>query len=108
MENLLKNFTISVPNAGSVSIEGDHATLHFERTLQHPIEKVWDALTDPEQLRGWFMTEAVLEGRVGGTVDMVSGPSKFHWTGKVLAWEPPHKLEYEWKAPIRQEMPMGE
>src|SRR4051794_22442930 len=28
--------------------------LHYERRLTHPIEKVWAALTDPDQIEGWL------------------------------------------------------
>ena len=34
-------------------IEGDRAKLVFSLDLHHPPEKVWSALTDPEQLREW-------------------------------------------------------
>ncbi len=34
--------------------------LRFERTLPHPPEKVWRALTEPQHLARWFPT--TLEG----------------------------------------------
>lgn len=97
----------TTPN-GQVLMDGDHATLSFERRLRHPPEAVWSALTDPKQLREWFMTAAKIDGRPGGSVDMVSGPAGFHWTGQVLAWEPPHLYEYEWNVEPRAELPQGE
>ena len=36
-----------------VKKEGDKWTLVLVRDLRHPPEKVWKALTDPEQLREW-------------------------------------------------------
>src|SRR5205823_265794 len=36
------------PRAGRLTFEGDFATLTFERTLRHPVEAVWEAMTDPE------------------------------------------------------------
>lgn len=94
--------------AGTVLIDGETATLLFERFLPHPIEAVWDALTQPEQLATWFMTKATIDGRLGGQVSMVSGPAQFAWTGSILAWEPPHVYAYEWNLDPRPEMPNGE
>jgi uncharacterized protein YndB with AHSA1/START domain len=65
-------------------------------------------LTDPAALRRWFMTTARIDGRPGGSIDMVSGPSGFHWTGRILAWEPPRLFEYEFNAEPRAELPDGE
>lgn len=99
---------MSKNNAGEVRIEGEQATLLFKRQLNHAPEVVWDALTDPEQLRQWFMTTAKIDGRPDGSVDMVSGPARFHWTGKILTWEPPRVYEYEWNVEPRAELPSGE
>jgi uncharacterized protein YndB with AHSA1/START domain len=74
------------------------AVLSFERILRHPPEAVWSALTDPAQIREWFLTEAQIEGRPGGRVDLRTGPTQVHATGRVLAWDPPHVYEYEWNA----------
>lgn len=96
------------PLHGEVLIDGDTATLSFRRYLAHPPEMVWAALTDPEALRKWFMTTATIDGRPGGSVDMVSGPARFHWTGRILAWEPSRLYEYEWNVDPRPELPSGE
>ena len=96
------------PEKGQVLLEGATATLMFKRHLAHPPEVVWAALTDPEQLREWFMTAAKIDGRRGGTVDMVSGPARFHVTGRILEWDPPKIFEYEWNVEPRTELPNGE
>ena len=93
---------------GKVVIEGEHATLVFKRRLEHPPEVVWKALTDPEELSRWYMTEAVIDGRKGGAVDFHAGPSQLHVTGRVLTWEPPMVFEHEWKVAPRPELPSGE
>lgn len=98
----------TIPNAGDVIIEGDTATLVFTRMLHFPPEAVWAAITDPAQLRQWFMTTASIDGRPGGAVDLVSGPSRFHVTGTILAWEPPRLFEHEWNVAARDELPGGE
>ncbi|MDA4118702.1 MAG: SRPBCC domain-containing protein, partial [Thaumarchaeota archaeon] len=62
--------------AGAVVVEGDKAILVFRRRLAHPPEAVWKALTDPSELSNWYMTKAVIDGREGGNIDFVSGPSR--------------------------------
>jgi hypothetical protein len=39
---------------------------------------------------------------------MRSGPAGYHSTGKLLTWDPPRVLEYEWKVAPVAEMPLGE
>lgn len=65
---------------GQVTVEGEYATLTFERRLPHPPEAVWEAITEPEQLTDWYMTKARIDGRVGGGIDFWSGPSQLHIT----------------------------
>ena len=42
---------------GSVRVEGEYATLEFERRLSHPPEIVWAAITEPEELAEWYLTK---------------------------------------------------
>ncbi len=94
---------------GHVTIEGEMATLRFERLLPHAPEHVWEAIATPEGLREWLLcVEAKIEGRVGGTIELVSGPPRYRSTGKILSWDPPRLLEYEWKVAPVPEMPEGE
>jgi hypothetical protein len=53
--------------------EGDRWTLIFVRTFRHSPERVWAALTDPDQLRKWAPFDADRDlGRVGdATLTMV-------------------------------------
>ena len=85
------------------------ATLTFERSYPHTPEQVWEAIATPEGLRGWLMcTDAVIEAHVGGRFDLISGPAGYRSTGRILAWEPPRLLEYEWNVAPVPEMPRGE
>jgi uncharacterized protein YndB with AHSA1/START domain len=94
---------------GTLVEDGEYATLVFRRLYHHRPEHVWDAIATPEGLRAWLMcTHAVIEGRVGGRIELISGPAGYHSTGKILAWEPPRVLEYEWNVAPVPEMPRGE
>lgn len=67
-------YTPGAAGGAQVRKEGDKWTLILERQLRHSPEKVWEALTDPAQLREWapFDTEASL-----GTVGKVN----LRWVG---------------------------
>ena len=62
--------------------EGDKWTLILVREMRHSPEKVWEALTDPVQLRQWapFVVDGNL-GTVGATVNLT-------WVGNPT----PHKI----------------
>ena len=93
---------------GEVIIEGDYATLKYERRLAHPREDVWKAITDPTELAMWFDNKAVIDGRNGGTIDFVTGPAGFHTTGRILVWDPPRVFEHEWHTAPQPQLPDGE
>ncbi|HUR70285.1 MAG TPA: SRPBCC family protein [Candidatus Thermoplasmatota archaeon] len=94
--------------AGQVLYENGQATLVFERRLAHAPQAVWDAITDPEHLHRWYMTKAMIEGRVGGAIEFWSGPAKVHVTGKVLVWDPPRVFEHERIIEPTAAMPLSE
>jgi uncharacterized protein YndB with AHSA1/START domain len=73
-------------------------TLRFERTLNHPVEAVWHAITDPDELTHWF--PSVIEGRPAHGVELrfvfSDHPEVEPMTGAVTACEPPHVLAFAW------------
>ena len=84
---------------GAYRPEGERRSVRFEREYAAPMERVWAAVTDPEQLRGWLAAGgAVLEPRVGGRFEVRMTPEEKEtaW-GTVLAFEPPRLLEVEWR-----------
>jgi uncharacterized protein YndB with AHSA1/START domain len=93
---------------GRLTIDGDYATITFERRLPHAPQVVWQALTEGEQLADWYLTSARIDGRVGGTIDFWSSPARVHVTGRILEWDPPHVFEHEWITEPRPELPKGE
>jgi len=97
------------PRRGACLEQGTHATLIFQRVYQHSPQNVWDAIATPEGLREWLLcSRALIEPRVGGRIELVSGPAAYHSTGTILVWEPPRVLEYEWNVAPVPEMPQGE
>jgi uncharacterized protein YndB with AHSA1/START domain len=71
--------------------------LRFTRTLAHPPETVWRALTEPDQLAAWFPT--TIEGeRVAGAPLRFSFPrgQGEPFDGQLLVYDPPSVLELRW------------
>jgi len=88
------------PAAGAeVRKDGDKWTLVLVRDLRHSPEKVWQALTDPAQLREWapFDADGSL-GAAGRTVKLttVGAPTPMVSETTVTRAEPPRLLEYNW------------
>ncbi|HEX4736630.1 MAG TPA: SRPBCC family protein [Allosphingosinicella sp.] len=75
--------------------ENGSPTLRFERLLKKPVDAVWAALTEPEQIARW-LTKAEVEPRVGGRfhLDFHDGASIVD--GRILRYEPPRLLETSW------------
>jgi uncharacterized protein YndB with AHSA1/START domain len=65
--------------------------VRFERLLPGPVERVWEFLTEPRRLSGWF-GNGTIEPRAGGTLNLMDG----HMRGTVTLWKPPKKLAYTW------------
>ena len=63
-----KKFILSA-NDGSFFETGDSAGVYFERILEHPVDRVWTALTEPKHLAHW-LAPAVIDGRKGGTITL--------------------------------------
>lgn len=71
--------------------------IRFVRTYPHPVERVWAAVTSPQELRHWFPSPDVsYEPRVGAPIEMVGDPYAAAGHGTVLVWEPPHRFGFEW------------
>jgi uncharacterized protein YndB with AHSA1/START domain len=83
-------------------VPGEPATgrqheLHFTRTLRHPPEKVWRALTEPAHLQHWFPCEIRGERRQGAPLEFVfDGGDADPIAGVLAVWAPPTDLEYRW------------
>ena len=80
---------------GELEQQGGQWRLRFTRSLRHPVDTVWRALTEPEHLKAWFPDGVDGEWRVGATLTF--GPAGGEsFTGEVLVVEPPKVLEFTW------------
>ncbi len=70
--------------------------VRFVRTYPHPIERVWAAITELDELRHWFPSAARIDLRVGGLVTFTDDPYMEGSTGTVLACDPPRQLAFSW------------
>jgi uncharacterized protein YndB with AHSA1/START domain len=70
--------------------------VRFVRTYPYPVERVWTAISDPDELMRWFPSRVELEPEVGGRVAFSGDPYAGDATGVVLAYEPPRRLAFTW------------
>jgi uncharacterized protein YndB with AHSA1/START domain len=72
--------------------------LHFERRLAHPVERVWRAVTEPEELGHWFPNNVEVDLRVGGRMRFVfpEGTDYPPMDGEVLELDPPRRFAFTW------------
>lgn len=85
---------------GKITQRSDGYMVEFERSLQHPIEKVWDALTNPSVLKVWF-TEVEMDFREGGkmVIHFADGSSS---NGEIVTIQPPTLFEFTWEGELAQ------
>jgi uncharacterized protein YndB with AHSA1/START domain len=94
-----EQYTPGPARGAHIQKDGEKWTLVLVRELRHPREKVWQALTDPAQLREWapFDADGSLDS-VGTTVKLttVGAPARHVTETKVTRADVPELLEYNW------------
>lgn len=98
------------PSDGIVEQIGGQHVLRFERWYPHPVERVWRAVTAPDEMAQWFPSAVEGERAVGaaltfadeaqrqaaieaGEPTRVEGPI---FTGRVTVWDPPAVFSFTW------------
>lgn len=76
-------------------------TVILTRELSHPVNRVWEALTEPEQLRKWapFTANRDLAATGEMIMTMIDGADSSEdvdHAGSVLESDPPRLLVYRW------------
>ena len=78
----------------------DRPAVKLERYLPDPPEVVWQALTQPEQMRAWFPCEVTVRGgrwEVGAALTFeFPAHMRLTYTGHVLEVDEPRSLAYTW------------
>jgi uncharacterized protein YndB with AHSA1/START domain len=64
--------------------------LRLERRLGHSIERVWRAVTEPDELARWFVSEVPWTPTDGEEFEAAGHP------GRITALEPPRLLAWTW------------
>ncbi len=72
-------------------------SVEMQLEIHAPLEAVWKALTEAEELTRWFPPEASVRPGEGGKVRWSWGPP-YDWESKIEIWEPHRHLRttYEW------------
>jgi len=77
--------------------EDGRLILHFERRLAHPPERVWRAITEPDQLEKWFPAAVEMDFATGGKMRFtfrekdVDSPD-----GRITELDPPRVFAFDW------------
>src|SRR5262250_1855661 len=92
---MIEQYTPGPANLARVEKGGEKWTLVLVKELRHPPEKVWQALTDPAQLREWapFVVDRNM-GTAGGTVNLTWVGTPTPIETKVTRADAPKVLEY--------------
>jgi uncharacterized protein YndB with AHSA1/START domain len=97
--SIRENYNPGPANLAHIEKDGDNWTLVLVKELRHSPEKVWSALTDPEELHQWapFDADGNL-GSVGAKVKLttVGAPVAYASETTVTKAEAPTLLEYKW------------
>ncbi|HEX6629205.1 MAG TPA: SRPBCC family protein [Gemmatimonadaceae bacterium] len=95
--NNVEKYSPSAETAAKVhKKEGDQWTLVLVRELHHPPAKVWEALTDPEQLREWAPFDSDRNLGSVGTATLSTFGAPYVSETKVKRADAPRALEYDW------------
>ena len=71
--------------------------LRFTRTLRHPPDRVWRAVTEPEHLAAWFPTTVDGERATGAPLRFTFPAGQAPpFDGEMTAYEPPSLMELRW------------
>lgn len=70
----------------------------IERTYQAPVEKVWNAISDRDQMKQWYFDLAAFKPEVGFEFQFEGGKEQIYvHLCKVVEVIPGRKLKYSWR-----------
>jgi len=92
-------YSPGVAGGATIDKDGDKWTLVLVRQLRHAPDKVWTALTEPDQLKQWSPFDADKSlATAGATVKLttVGAPSVYVSETVVIRAEAPKVLQFNW------------
>lgn len=79
-----------------LTLDDGRPAVRFTRTYDHPVDRVWQFVTDPDELVHWFPSRAEIELRPGGVIKFSGDPNMEDSTGTVIAVDAPRHLSFRW------------
>jgi uncharacterized protein YndB with AHSA1/START domain len=71
--------------------------LRFERSFSQPVERVWRAVSDPDEMGRWFPARVTADLQPGGAMSFeFDDPDAPPTTGEVTQLDPPRLLAFKW------------
>ncbi|WP_026911247.1 SRPBCC family protein [Patulibacter minatonensis] len=70
--------------------------VRFRREYPHPVDRVWAAVTRPDELVRWFPSSVAFEEQEGGAIRFADDPHMESTAGMVLTWDPPRAFAFTW------------
>jgi uncharacterized protein YndB with AHSA1/START domain len=74
----------------------DRPAVRFTLDVQQPLDRVWRAVTDPDELRAWFPSTVSYRPRVGASIHFTDDPNLPSTSGTVLAYDAPRRFAFGW------------
>ena len=72
--------------------------LRFERPLEHPVARVWSAVTESDGLAAWFPFDIEGERTAGAPLRFVfRGGEGEPFEGSMVEYDPPSVMELRWE-----------
>jgi len=88
---------MTVEGMGTIERHDDRYTLRLSRVIAAPLERVWRAIIEPEEIAKWLGATVTHDARVEGHM-RVDWEGSYLAGGRILAYDPPRLVEYEWDA----------
>lgn len=82
------------PNDSIAAVETVYR-LDWNRVYRQPLERVWRAISNQDEITVWMKFPTRLEPRIGGAIH-IDFSSQGSLEGTVCNFEPPHLLIYTW------------
>jgi uncharacterized protein YndB with AHSA1/START domain len=78
----------------------DNQPIVIERTFNSPVNQVWSALTDKDEMKKWYFDLSEFKPEIGFTFEFTGGPSpekQYRHLCEVTEVIPEKKLTYSWR-----------